>query len=60
MVQKQNRQNDLRKEATHSFLNKNEVMCYGFKSEDGFFALSHEHDKWVAIPKWAFNKYFGE
>ena len=60
MVRKQNRKKDLRKEATHSFINKIGVVCYGLIKGSEFFALSPEHDKWVAIPKWAFNKYFGE
>lgn len=58
MVRKQNRKEDLTKQATHSFINKNGVMCYGLNKDDSFFALNESHDKWVNIPKWAFNKYF--
>lgn len=60
MVRKKNREKvSLKHQATHSFFNINNIECFGLKSKDGFFALSPEHDKWVCIPEWAFNKYFG-
>lgn len=60
MVRKQNRKENLIEQATHSFINKNGVACFGLSKDECFFALSPEQDKWVCIPKWAFNKYFGE
>ena len=58
MVRKQNRKEDLINQSTHSFINKIGVVCYGLKKESEHYALNPEHDKWVSIPKWAFNKYF--
>ena len=58
MVRKQNRKENLIEQATHSFKNKNGVMCYGMHKSDDLYALNPEQTQWIRIPKWAFNKYF--
>lgn len=58
MVRKKNRKEvDLKTEATCSFINSAGVECFLLKNNDGYFGLSPEQDKWIAIPKWAYEKY---
>lgn len=58
MVRKQNRKEDLIKQATHSFTNKIGVVCYGLCKDGNYYALTPVADKWVGIPEWAFCKHF--
>lgn len=61
MVRKKDRKKaDLKSEATHCHINCKGVECFLLKNNEGYFALNFEINRWVAIPKWAFEKYATE